>query len=131
MDKNKFLKAITVKTKVIKLETLDNEEIEIKEPSINESLALEEIRKEVLIGNKTEFDLIIESCKCVCGDHFFSDVDLKNLSQSGISVLMEIYMKIPTIGMTKEQEESYEKSLIESKNKQAIKALTKEEEEKK
>lgn len=131
-NRNDFLKALTVKAESIKLENLNNMEIIIREPNINESIALEETRKKVLLGEKTDKDLIIEACRySMVEPAFFTDEEIKNLNTTAINVMNEIYMKIPTIGMTDEQKKDYEKRLVESLNNHVKKMLTKEEEEKK
>ena len=62
---------------------------------------------------------------------FFTDEELKNISQTGFSILTEIYMKVPTIGMSDEQKEEYKKNLIEQMQGKIKSILSKVELEKK
>ena len=112
--RDEFLKAITVKKEKITLETFDNKEITIRAMTINEAEEIEAIRKKVIKGEATDKELIIETCrKVMIEPTFFTDEELKNISQTGFSILTEIYMKVPTIGMSDEQKEEYKKNLIE------------------
>ena len=61
----------------------------------------------------------------------FTDEELKNISQTGFSILTEIYMKVPTIGMSDEQKEEYKKNLIEQMQGKIKSILSKVELEKK
>lgn len=131
LNRDDFLKAVTVKQKTIKLETLDNKEIVIKEHTINESQELEKLRIKVLKQESKEIDLIIQACKYSIVEPKLSDEEYTNLNQKAYEILTEVYMKIPTIGMTEQQEKDYEKHLIESMNNEVKKILSKEEEEKK
>lgn len=112
--RDEFLKAITVKKEKITLETFDNKEITIRAMTINEAEEIEAIRKKVIKGEATDKELIIETCrKVMIEPTFLTDEELKNISQRGFSILTEIYMKVPTIGMSDEQKEEYKKNLIE------------------
>ena len=132
MERNEFLKAITVKHEEIELASLNNAKVTIKEPTIAESQKIEAVRQKVLKGEATNEDLIIEACRCaMVKPAYFTDEELKNLSLSGMGIFTEIYMKLPKIGMTQEQKDEYDKRLIENFNKTLSNALSKEEVQKK
>lgn len=131
MNRSEFLKALTVKQDTIKLETLDIE-VTVRELTLNESAKVEEVRKKVISGELTNQDLFIETCRyAMVEPEFFSDEELKGLSKSGITILAEIFMRLPEIGMTEEQKVIYKEKLAQSLNETASKVLSKEEEEKK
>lgn len=132
--KNEFLKAVTVKSETIKLETLNNMEITIKEPNINQSDKIEEIRQKVINGESTNEDLIFLTCKTVMIEpsfNEFTDEDLENLTRTGMNALTEIYMRVPEIGMTETERLDYRKRLQENFENQIQKILSDEELEKK
>lgn len=132
--KNEFLKAVTVKTETIKLETLNNMEITIKEPNINQSDKIEEVRQKVINGESTNEDLIFLTCKTVMIEpsfNEFTDEDLENLTRTGMNALTEIYMRVPEIGMTESERLDYRKRLQENFENQIQKILSDEELEKK
>ena len=132
VTRDEFLKAITVKKEKITLETFDNKEITIRAMTINEADEIDEIRKKVIKGESTDKELIIETCrKVMIEPTFFTDEELKNISQTGFSILTEIYMKVPTIGMSDEQKEEYKKNLIEQMQGKIKSILSKVELEKK
>lgn len=132
--KNEFLKAVTVKTETIKLETLNNMEITIKEPNINQSDKIEEVRQKVINGESTNEELIFLTCKTVMIEpsfNEFTDEDLENLTRTGMNALTEIYMRVPEIGMTESERLDYIKRLQENFENQIQKILSDEELEKK
>ena len=132
INRDEFLKASTVKQEKITLETFDNKQITIRAMTINEADEIDEIRKKVIKGEATDKDLIFETCKKVMVNPvFFTDEELKNISQKGFTILTEIYMKVPTIGMTDEQKEEYKKNLIEQMQGKIKSILSKAELEKK
>lgn len=132
VTKDEFLKAITVKKEKITLETFDNKEITIRAMTINEAEEIDAIRKKVIKGESTDKELIIETCrKVMIEPTFFTDEELKNISQTGFTILTEIYMKVPTIGMSDEQKEEYKKNLIEQMQGKIKNILSKVELEKK
>lgn len=126
-----FLKAITVKTEVLKLETI-NQEVEIKQLTMNESDDIERLRQKVIKGEADNKDLIIQSCRfAMINPTCPTDEELKDISRAGFEVLTEIYMSIPMIGMTEEQKEDYKKRVFESISNQVKKMVSKAETEKK
>lgn len=132
ITRDELLKAVTVKQEKITLETFDNKEITIRAMTINEADEIDEIRKKVIKGEATDKDLIIETCrKVMIEPSFFTDEELKNISQKGFTILTEIYMKVPTIGMTDEQKEDYRNNLIEQMQGKIKSILSKAELEKK
>lgn len=132
VTRDEFLKAITVKKEKITLETFDNKEITIRAMTINEAEEIDAIRKKVIKGESTDKELIIETCrKVMIEPTFFTDEELKNISQTGFTILTEIYMKVPTIGMSDEQKEEYKKNLIEQMQGKIKNILSKVELEKK
>lgn len=127
---DKFLKAITVKTETINLESADLE-VTIKEHSLDTDRAIEEIRQKHLKGLATFEELVFESCKHAMIDPVFpNEEDLKNLTSKGMQILTEIYMRIPEIGMSESEKEDYRKRLVETVKNQ-IKTLSDEELKKK
>ena len=132
VTRDEFLKAITVKKEKITLETFDNKEITIRAMTINEAEEIDAIRKKVIKGESTDKELIIETCrKVMIEPTFFTDEELNNISQTGFTILTEIYMKVPTIGMSDEQKEEYKKNLIEQMQGKIKNILSKVELEKK
>ena len=124
---NNFLKAITVKTEVLKLETI-NQEVELKQLTMNESDEIEMLRQKVVKGEADNKDLITQSCRyAMVNPTFPTDEELKSISRTGFEVLTEIYMSIPMIGMTDEQKEDYKKRIVESISNQVKKIISKEE----
>ena len=132
VTRDEFLKAITVKKEKITLKTFDNKEITIRAMTINEAEEIDAIRKKVIKGEATDKELIIETCrKVMIEPTFFTDEELNNISQTGFTILTEIYMKVPTIGMSDEQKEEYKKNLIEQMQGKIKNILSKVELEKK
>ena len=126
-----FLKAITVKTEVLKLETI-NQEVEIKQLTMNESDDIEELRQKVVKGEAKDKDIIIQSCRyAMINPAFPTDDELKDISKTGFDALTEIYMSIPMVGMTEEQKEDYKKRIVEAISNQIKKMVSKEDSEKK
>lgn len=126
-----FLKAITVKSEVLKLETI-NQEVEIKQLTMNESDEIERLRQKVVKGESNDKDLIIQSCRfAMINPTCPTDEELKDISRTGFEALTEIYMSIPMIGMTEEQKEDYKKRVVESISNQVKKMVSKAETEKK
>jgi len=131
MNRNEFLKALTVKQDTIKLETLQDTEVTIRELTLNESEKVEEVRKKVIAGELNNQHLLIETCRyAMVEPEFFSDEELQNLSRTGISVLTEIYLRLHEIGMSEEQKKIYKERLAENLNKE-VEKLSEEEVEKK
>lgn len=128
---NNFLKAITVKTEVLKLETIE-QEVEIKQLTMNESDEIEKLRQKVIKGEADNKDLIFESCRyAMINPTCPTNEELKNISKTGFEVLTEIYMSIPMIGMTEEQKEDFKKRVVESISNEVKKIVSKAETEKK
>lgn len=129
--KDNFLKAVTVKTETIKLDSI-NQEVTIKQLTMNESDEIERLRQKVIKGEADNKDLIFESCRyAMINPTCPTDEELKDISRTGFEVLTEIYMSIPMIGMTEEQKEDYKKRIVESISNQVKKMVSKEETEKK
>ena len=126
-----FLKAITVKTEVLKLKTI-NQEVEIKQLTMNESDEIEKLRQKVIKGEAKDKDLIIQSCRySMVNPTCPTDEELKDISRTGFEVLTEIYMSIPMIGMTDKEKEDFKKRVVKSISNEVKKIVSKEETEKK
>lgn len=127
INNNDVFNRLTVKSETIKLETFNNVEIVIKEPTINESKQIESIRSLVLKGELDFLDLAKEVSKICAGA---TDEQLDSLGKDGVAVINEIFMKVQEIGMTDEQKEIHRNKIAENINNE-IKKLTSEEIEKK
>lgn len=131
IKRDDFLKALTVKSEVIALDTLNGAEIEIKQYTINEFEKVEEVRLKVINQEVDYMELVKIGCKyAMLNPTFFTDEEIEQFGQQAIPVMLEIFSKIPTIGMTDEQKANHKKALEENIQKE-IKKLSKEEIEKK
>lgn len=87
-----------------------------KEITIRELTVFENAEHRKLLDDKNVKDevAINYAVKCSMVDPiFFSDEELKQLSQQGQFLINEIYMEIPLIGKTKEEREAYFKAIQE------------------
>lgn len=129
INRDDFLKALTLKTEIIKLDSLDGAEVEIRDYTIDEFKKVEEVRQKVINKEIDEFEFFKISCKYGMVEPF-TDEEMSKFGLKGYYVLMEITRKIPTIGMSDTQKMAYENAVNENLAKE-IKKLSKDETEKK
>lgn len=110
---NEFLKALTVKEELIKIDNLNGKEVLVKERTVAEDEKIEKIRQEVQEQKAPMKKLIIESCRLAMVEPKCpSDDELNNMSEKGFAVFTEIYMRLPTIGLDEKAKKVYEENLI-------------------
>lgn len=117
-----LLKLLTVRTETIKLECLKNTNVKdieftLKEMNIAQNKKYNEILKS---GGDDRFDKCMEyACReAMIEPTFFTDEEFKKMNGIGKSIMDEIFMKIPTIGMTAKEKKDYHKKVAEIVKKQ-------------
>jgi len=134
MTKENLLKLATVRTEVVKLECLKNTnmkdmEFQLIEMTIAQNKEYNEILK---TGADASFDKCRDyACNAVMVEpSFFTEEELKTTNGFGKAIIDEIFMKIPTIGMSAKEKKEYTKKVEEFAKKQ-VPEQTKEEKEEK
>lgn len=121
-----LLKLLTVKTETVKLDCLkgtnfEDMEFQLKEMTITQNKEYNEIMRSE--SKKDRFDkCMMYACKAVMIEpSFFTDDELENMNGVGKAIMDEIFLKIPTIGMTAKEKKYYHAKIEELAEKQVEK----------
>lgn len=118
INRNDFLKALTIQTETVSLDTLNGVNIVVRDLNIEEDAEVKKLQAKL---DKKEINPI-EVIKKVCEfgmvePTFFTDEEYQQLGKHASAVMFEIFLKIQKVGLTDEQKEAYDKNFIEGAQK--------------
>lgn len=118
INRNDFLKALTIQTETIELDTLNKAKIKIRDLNIEEDEQIKQLQAKVRNKEVEAVELIKQTCKfAMVEPTYFTDEEYKQLGKQASPILLEIYLKVQEIGLTEEQKEIFRKSFIEQSEK--------------
>jgi len=121
--KKDLLALLTVRTETVKMECLKGTDFEDTEFQLKEMNIAQNQRHREILGDKNNVNRVnnsmVEACRAVMVEpKFFTDDELENLNGIGEAIMNEIFMKIPTIGMSAKEKKEYLKKIEEFAKKQ-------------
>lgn len=134
MKNTDLLSLLTVRTEKVKLECLKNTDFKDMEFTLREMNIAQNKKHREILSNLDDTDRfnksMINACMSVMVEPaFFTEEELDRMNGIGEAVINEIFMKIPTIGMSAKEKKEYQKRIEEFAKKATILEESQDEEE--